>query len=108
MSDPIENFRRWVYPVIVTGLGLFLYYSACGGNRANKIHQYLGNNHGSDPSHWAGLVGSIEAANAFHRQQYTEIGCELWLLHHPGTTRPEPCPPDGPPTSKPPSPPTYP
>jgi hypothetical protein len=99
---------NWWYPILITLIALIAFYFLFHVGRISKIHRYLGNNHGSDPSRWAGLVGSIEAANAFHREQYTKIGCELWLLQHPGQPRPNPCPPDGPPTTKPPSPPAYP
>jgi hypothetical protein len=100
----------FVILLVVFGLFVALAYLPTR-NRVNKIHQYLGTNHGTDPANWSGLVGSIEMANKFHREQYTQIACEFWKLKNPAHAEPEPVPcppPPGGPTSKPPSPPTYP
>ena len=66
------------------------------------IDKYLGTN--SDPKT---LVGNIEENNAFHREQYTKIACELYMIKERLTTVPDPFPGPGP-TSRPTSPPPRP
>jgi hypothetical protein len=106
--DPAEIKKRfnWVY----VWLGLVSLIALLTGYCTNKVHTFLGTNDGSNSSEWSGLVGHIEAENAFHRGEYKRIACRLWKLENPGTAEPNPCPPlgGGPPSARPGSPPAYP
>lgn len=111
MSSPVG---KWLWPVVVVALSVVVFCWLCVNpvkSRANeaydlahKIHVYLGTN--SDPMT---LVGYLDEAAKFHREQYEKIECRLWKLEHPGETLPDPsvCPPEGP-SSRPPPPPAYP
>ena len=105
---------QWWWPIVVVVVGGVLWCLICVNpvkSRANdaydlahKIHTYLGTNNNPKT-----LVGYLEEAAAFHREQYEKIECRLWKLEHPGQTLPDPnvCPPEGP-SSRPPPPPAYP
>jgi hypothetical protein len=83
------------------------------GKLAKDNHEYLGTNRGPE-SQWKGLVGNIEENNQFHRGKYDAIDCRLWKLEQPAAARAQragdQCPPpsQGPPTSRPTSPPPKP
>jgi hypothetical protein len=94
--------------VVLLGCGGSPKSAAAPDGLAEKIHKYLGNNSQPDPKDWEGLTGNIMENNKFLRDKLTDLECRLWKLENPGKPEPTPCPPGGPPSTRPTDPPRYP